>query len=546
MNITNGIKSAFKKISNRWTALVAVVVMGVGENSCSSGRTDKSEDKKIDKQEQVAGVKNPVKQIMYVTDTLPQTKGRALLYYNNGKIVRNYVDKNNFYKMELALFSHEDWHAHNDEINWRYRYKYTPFEYYKLCIHNEISANIAALLTTRYQYMAAKNKKKFAKQQMKGVFGFYFDAVLRGKINPESDNPKKLEQEYAFIINGMQKVWVEKHLKWYMPSFYAMLQQYVRRQGLVEDSRKNYNYVRSHMYNIGGVDFSKYLQQDVMPSDERVFLADGLRKVKSMNDGGLDMINNINNKYALLNNVALERKNEAFQHLLISAKLKQAMHNVTVEELQANPQIVDMYYRQVISKIQKDKAFEDFVCQFPAITEKSCAIRINKANEYREIISEMYTFKGIDLSKSIKDFKVGKVPVKITDFRDFDFTDNNYLWGNVSATYAEIRHNKYSGPIIINSAGSSPKAEGKKRMSGRQFITAPNYREPILISDNKKDKELILKVIKEFDEMPQVLKECDTEAQQKYYASLEKSAEKQNKLRQKNMPARKFKRQKIR
>lgn len=528
MDNQNKIKSLWYKIRNCWAAYAVAGIMGLNAAACGSGSSPKTDEKKTDTVENTIKVKNPVKQIKYKTDTLSAVSGRALLYYQNGYITRNYVDKKNIYQMSLPLFSHEDWHAIVDLLKWRLRYKYTPFEYYKLCMHNEITANIAALLTTRYQYMAAENKKEFAKEHLNGIFGFYFKEVLQGKINPESTNTKDLEREYSLIANGMQKAWMERCSKWYMPSFYGMLQRYVANQGFIEDSKKSYNHVRKHMYTIGGVDFSKYLKQDIMPADTRVFLAEGLRNVKSLSDGGAEIMNFINGAYPLMENVGFEKQKEAFQHLLVSSKLKYELRNRTPEELQENPQMIDMYYRQTIAKLQSDKTFAEYVNNFPTINEKSCALKVYNAKEYKQIISQMYEFKGMNLRKVVKDFKIKNVPVKTVSANDFYFGDIPYYWSSVSEVKGEEWRSPYRGVIVKAGENNVVRKNYKKRQSDWQFIAAPDYSQPILTAAEQKDKEAILKAIKDFDNIPQVLKECDTEAQKAYYASLEKNAEKQN------------------
>jgi len=532
MGVSDKIKSAKNKLRRRLGTYAAVAVMGLGGAGCNSGTQPQSKDnnKKVDKVETVASVKNPVRSVKYLTDTLYQS-GRTLLYYGSGYITRNYVEKNNMYKMSLPFFSHEDWHAHNDEINWRMRYKYTPFEYYKLCMHDEISANIAALLTTRYQYINAENKKEFTKKFKGRVFEFYYKEVEKGTINPLSSNPKDREKEYELIANGMQKAWMEKCAKGYMPSIYRMLQRYVERNGLVEDSRKSYNHVRKHMYNIGGVDFSKYMHQDLIPSDERIMLSDGLKAVKSMSDGGVEIMNLVNDGYSLLKDIGIEKQKEAFQHLLIASKLKHSLRNKSEEELLANPQMVDMYYQQVMSKFLRDKTFKKYIDKFPSIGEKRSSVRITDKKEYDEIIGKMYTFKGVDLRKSIRDFSTDNIPVKMQDNSKLGGIYTEWLLPlEVLDETTPKPQPKYNGPMIIAPDKTDKAVKPlKKRLSDWQFIDTPNYREPILTSATKADEAKISKAIADFDSIPQVLKECDTEAQQQYYASIEKVSEKKQK-----------------
>lgn len=525
MGILGYLKSKSNNLYNRGakalTTVVSFLVLSTGVVGCGSASKPKSEEKKVDTSENVVKVNGAVRQIRYLTDTL-EHRGRTLLYYSNDKITRNYVEKDNLYAMRLYLFSHEDWHAHNDEIKWRFKYRYTPFEYYKLCMHDEISANIAALLTLRYQYMASADKKEFLERYQDSIFGFYFRELKSGKIKPESNNPKDREKEYALIAKGMQEAWMKRSARGYMPTIYGMMQRYVERQGLVKDSRKSYNHVRHHMYNIGGVDFLQYMEHDIVPSDERVFLADGLRNVKSLSKGGLEIMDNVNNGYPLLQNVSIDKQSEAFQHLLIAAKLKYELRKRSAEELEANPQIIDMYYRQIFSKFMNDKTYGQYVSSFPIVNEKSSFARVNSDKEYADIISKIYMFKGVDLSKSVDGFDTECVPIKNEEFKNFSFKHGTYYW--IQPMEAKIEFDskwvkKYRGPVITTD-NKEKKKSCKKRISDWQYIAAPNYRQPILTSATKEDNEQIFKAIEKFDSIPQVLKECDTGAQNRYYASL--------------------------
>ena len=522
MNISENINKWLNKVRDRshkvlvGFALVCGMAVGCGTDN-SQKNSEKTPENKVVK------VDNPIRRAKYATDTISKTSSRALLYYVKGKIIRNYVDKDNMYKLDLPLFSHEDWHAYVDEINWRYSFKYTPLEYYKLCIHNEITANIAALLTTRYQYIAAKDKKEFAKKYKGKNFGFYFDAVGKGKINPENSDAQALEKEYALIANGMQERWMQKLYKWYTPSFNRMLRQYIELYGFVDESKKNYNYIMKRMYTIRGVDFSKYLKYDVLPSDEKVAIAECLRNIKTMRDGGADVFNYVNNDYSLLGKAGIEKQNEAFQHLLIAAKLKHILRDKTEAELRNNPQKVDMYYRQILYKFKKDKTFKEYVEKFPVIN-MSGLINVPSEAEYEKVISQMYNFKGVDLRVYIQDFKSSSVPVKNKDIPDFKEAAFDWIIPiEIQADEAEKKLTEQDNTSTENTKSDYAQKHAKRRISDWQYIDVPNYREPILISSSPKDKEAIMKVIHDFDNIPQVLKECDTEAQKKYYENLNKN-----------------------
>ena len=236
----------------------------------------------------------------------------------------------------------------------------------------------------------------------------------------------------------------------------------------------------------------------------------------------------------MLKSLAIDKQRYAFQHLLIAAELKYNLRDKSAEELQQNPQIVDMYYRQVLSRFQKDKTFREYVDKFPIINEKSNTVIVNDMKEYKDVIRSIYTFKGVDLSAAVNDFNVARLPVTGPNFNVPYLKNTLYLWMQpiemqmVSSPVAKI---KYKGPVIEQAASKEDNApkSSKCRRSDLQCIEAPNYREPILVSPTKEDNAKILKAINDFENIPDVLKECNVEAQKEYYASLEKVSQKENK-----------------
>ena len=302
-----------------------------------------------------------------------------------------------------------------------------------------------------------------------------------------------------------------------------MLHQYIEVYGLVDDSKKNYNYIRKRMYTIGGVDFSQYLKHDVLPADGKVTIAECLSNIKTMRDGGADVFKYVNNDYSLLGKVGIEKQTEAFQHLLIAAKLKHILRNKTEEELRNNPQKIDMYYRQIMYKFKKDKTYKKYVEEFPVINE-GCLINVISETEYEKIIAQIYNFKGVDLSGYIQDFTSSAVPVKSNNI--LDFKDAAFDWiipFEIQVDEAKGELTEQDNAPAETAKSSYAQKHAKRRISDWQFIDVPNYSEPILTSSSPKDKEVIMKVIHNFDSIPQVLKECDTEAQRKYYDSLKKN-----------------------
>ena len=464
-------------------------------------------------------VKNPILNVAYKTDTLERATS-TLLFYNRGMITRNYVENNNSYRLQLPYFAHENWHHHNDDLGFRTRYYFTPVEYYKLCMHDEISANIAAVLTARYEYLAAPTKaeKKAVIKRYKSTYlKFYFEAVEKGKIRPELRDKKNFEKEMRFIANGTQKMWLDKYAAHYAPRTYRMLQRYVARSGLVEDSKKNYNFVLHKMYTIGGVNFAEYMQKDIDTADDKVRLAEQLRKVKSMRDGGIDIMNYVNNSYDMMNEISAHNTAEALQNLLVAAQLKYILQDKTAEQLVANPQLVNLCFIKIMNKVRADKSFKEAVENYPLISAHRLNLnRSDKADA--EIINRMYQFKGVDLLALISSYKQEAMPIRRAE--DYTFFENNaidYMSAIDTDKTEEMFDKKTFLPFApIADSQSENSVLHKNRFSAVQYLKIPNLHEPILTAATADDYFQILQCVREFADIPQVLKECNTPAQQKY------------------------------
>ena len=500
-----------KRLTIGMSAMLGLSVVGGWLRSAYSAiKTEKKNEVAIkDTTNNATGVKvkNPVYDVKYQTDTLEQATS-VLLFYSRGLITRYYVEKNNSFRMQMPYFAHEEWHHHNDDIHYRTHFYYTPLEYYKLCMHDEISANIAALLTARYEYLAAptKAKRKEISDRYKSTYlKFYFEAIEKGKVNPLSKKKDDFEAEMEFIANGTQEMWMRKFSGTYSSRTYRMLQNYVARCGLIEDSRKNYNFVLNYMYTIGGVNFAKYMKKDINTADDKVKLAEQLRKVKSMRNGGLEIMNYVNNSYNLMRKVSFENTQNAFQNLLISAQLKYALRNKTPEELRQNPQLVNLCFVKVMNKVRADKSFEKAVLQYPVIAEGRVNLNYSEGAD-DEIIRQMYEFKGVDLRSLIAGYEREAMPVSVHK-RKMMF--ENHAVDYISAALPE----DLDEPTGAKSLAEAP----QKHISKVMHLPIPNFREPILTAATGDDYFKILQCVREFEQIPQVLKYCDTEAQQRYF-----------------------------
>lgn len=533
------LKNKIRRYFGKWRVpVLAAAIAGVSGlggilQKNTSGQAQKAQTEQLAKdsatRDTLPQVKNPVLEIAYHTDTLERASGTFLMYLN-GKIIRYYVENNSSYRMQMPYFAHEEWHHHNDESGYRHKYYFTPLEYYKLCMHDEISANMAALLTARYEYLAAPNKaerKKIINRYKSTYLKFYFEAVESGKIKPTSGKKKDVEKERRFIANGTRDMWMRLYSGHYSPKTYRMLQRYVKRLGLVEDSKKSYNFILNHMYTIGGVNFSEYFDEDIYPKDNKVRLAEQLRTVKCLRAGGLDFMNNVNNNYYLMQDVGIEETTDAFQNLLISSQLKCMLRNKTAEELEQNPQLVNLSFIKILSEVHRDRSFAKAVMNYPLVAADRFNIKAQK-EEYKDVLQKMYTFKGVNLLSKINDFEYMALPVRSR----FD----NFFYGNFHPFYMspmalayldkEIKaepDNTLKFPLLLRRVKAEEKTEHqeetqpKKARSGPiQYLRIPNLREPLLISAKKDDYLQIFSCMRDFEKYPRELKECNTPAREKY------------------------------
>lgn len=134
---------------------------------------------------------------------------------------------------------------------------------YKLNMHDEISANMAMILEMRNQY---REKGNFGNKYPKD-FQFYVDAVENGEINPNATDKQGFDKEMSFIMNETQKMWEN----YYADSYKNQLLSHAKNNALFNGHNSNdYGYDKAvkAIYNIGGIDFSQYMEKDVTANDK--------------------------------------------------------------------------------------------------------------------------------------------------------------------------------------------------------------------------------------------------------------------------------------
>ena len=215
-------------------------------------------------------------------DTIPDMTSPTGAYFISGKntITLNYKRNNEGWNKWIegeATLTHEQKHRDNT-LKGMHAWPVSPEQAYKLEMHNEISANIAELLSLRQKYLETGDISVF---DDKGTcFHFYKNAILSGEIKPNSPYKEDFDKEMSLIVNGTSKMWQET----FAPNSYV-------KDGVsngVSHGDINGKYAKYHdqnyengkkiAYTIGGVDFTKYMDKDVeIPEKGKTALKDALK-----------------------------------------------------------------------------------------------------------------------------------------------------------------------------------------------------------------------------------------------------------------------------
>ena len=202
------------------------------------------------------------------------SKGRAAYFTggnsndNRNTITVNYVKNKGIardvisdYSIEETVLLHEQKHRDN-YLQGIYAYAVSPEQAYKRTMHDEISANMTELVALRDEYIETGNISVFDKEPK---FGFYKEAIERGEINPNSPYKEDFDKDMSLIVNGTQKMWQEYYA---CTDMYTNIGLWHMQYGSDAEGKykafwdENYKNSLKIAYNIGGVDFTKYMDKD--------------------------------------------------------------------------------------------------------------------------------------------------------------------------------------------------------------------------------------------------------------------------------------------
>lgn len=212
------------------------------------------------------------KKIDYQVDTVRVGKWAKTAsggYYrpDTGTITLNYHEDNETLRHKAqdsreTILYHEQKHRSNADKGFKSEnINISPKQYYKLCMADEISANMAELVYLREKYIQTGDINLFDKGGKK--FSFYKEAVQKGEINPLSSDSKDFEKDMSLIMNGTQEMWTKEFAEAYSEIHINMAEGYLN-QGDRDFKRNDAEYQKQLdiAYTIGGVNFKQYMQKD--------------------------------------------------------------------------------------------------------------------------------------------------------------------------------------------------------------------------------------------------------------------------------------------
>ncbi len=227
-----------------------------------------SDDLKKSMREDFDIATDKMRNIDFQVDTLTNSNSSGAYYTpsRNTITVGHFLD--NEYKTRWSgskgTLTHEQKHRDNENQG-IHAYAMSVEQAYKVCMHDEISANMAELIHWRDEYIKTGDIAVLENNRCSSLFGFYTDAVKRGEINPFSNSEEDFDKEMSLIVNRTRDMWVKTYASTqYLEGHITNAKYYGEEDGKhAEFYDQNYERAKKIAYTIGGVDFTEYMDKDV-------------------------------------------------------------------------------------------------------------------------------------------------------------------------------------------------------------------------------------------------------------------------------------------
>ncbi len=528
-----------KKFGYMLTASVSVAALAVCLN------TDVPAQKQIQQIQEtpdtIALVNNPISSVSFVNDTL-EHYASALLTYQNNKIVRNFVKNSKLHRMQLPYFAHELWHHHNKKIKYWLKIRYSPAQFIQLRMHEEISANVAAILTADFEYQLAKDKDAVIKKYEKTYMGFYFNAIKNGEIKPESTKQEDLDKKYTLLMNGTIKMWEKMFKAHYTPSLTETLKKYLRDFGFRQPYPENYQKILTHMYTFGGVDLSRYIKNDAAFIDVRVAIFDKMAGVMAFNRSVKQreaLINDIFQYAPYLKDFGVSQRTAVLEHIIIASRMKFELNKLKNHPQGLNSSVINATYYKVMHELAKDRAYASFIdncadlditlTPSPQVTDNSLTMYhffpVSRLlfDEDKAIISKIYRFRDVDLTKFINNFDMNLIPSDKSQFMQINMhyhNDKHIIPAVVQVPMEDVvvpeDENSLSAQALTTHQPQNTtqlKQSLIKRVSQELYVQVPNFEENLLHPEalTPKARQELAFMYAQFNAIPNVFKNCNIE-----------------------------------
>ncbi len=151
-------------------------------------------------------------------------------------------------------------------------------ENYQRDVHDEITALIAEKLEIRRQYRGAKTKAEkdaiIEKYMQEDAHRQYISAIKEGIIKPDSNKSADFDKEMSFIKNDATEYRADPNDDGYKKQWTSLSMAYLNRVGTNTQSNPEALKQEIHdIYQIGGIDFTKYGKHDVFVLENQSIIA---------------------------------------------------------------------------------------------------------------------------------------------------------------------------------------------------------------------------------------------------------------------------------
>ena len=241
-----------------------------------------------------------MRNVDFQVDTLTNSSSSGAYYTSssNSITIGHFLDDESKteWSSTKGTLIHEQKHRDNNSQG-MYAYAISKEQAYKVCMHDEISANIAELIYWRDEYIKTGDIAVLENRRCNSLFGFYTDAVKRGEINPFSNSKEDFDKEMSLIANGTRDMWERNYASTqYLEAHISNARYYGEQNDKnAEFYDQNYERAKKIAYNIGGVDFTEYMDKEVeIPDAAKMRVVPAEQLISQMNlpkyDGKMSLL----------------------------------------------------------------------------------------------------------------------------------------------------------------------------------------------------------------------------------------------------------------